>query len=42
MAHHKILLVDDQQFNIEAIEIMMIYGFKLPAKDLCDHAYNGR
>jgi len=35
-------LVDDQQFNIEAIEIMMLYSFKLPTKDLCDHAYNGR
>jgi CheY-like chemotaxis protein len=38
----KILLVDDQQFNIEAIEILMLYGFKLETKDICDHAFNGK
>ena len=38
---NKILLVDDQQFNIEAIEIMMLYIFQLPTQDLCDHAFNG-
>ena len=42
MCQNKILLVDDQQFNIEAIEIMMLYGCKVKTEDLCDYAYNGR
>ena len=35
-------MVDDQQFNIDAIEIVMLYGCKVDTKDLCDYAYNGR
>lgn len=38
----KILIVDDQQFNIDAIEIMIEYGLDLPAKSFCECAYNGK
>ena len=39
---NKILIVDDQQFNIDAIEIILEYGLNLKVRKFCECAYNGR
>jgi CheY-like chemotaxis protein len=38
----KILIVDDQQFNIEAMKIVLNYSVGIDAERLCDCAHNGK
>ena len=38
----RILLVDDEIFNIEAIEIIMRYSLNMHNIEVCDHAFNGK
>ena len=38
----KILIVDDQSFNIEAIKIILKYKVGIDANSLCDFALNGK
>jgi len=38
----RILIVDDQQFNIEAIIIILKYGLGIDAENICDYCFNGK
>lgn len=41
--NRRILLVDDQGFNIDAIKIILKYNIKLKDSDsICDTAYDGK
>jgi CheY-like chemotaxis protein len=37
----KILIVDDQSFNIEALRIILKYNIGLDSKNLCDSCLSG-
>ena len=37
----KILIVDDQIFNIEALKIIMNYIYEVDTDLICEHAFNG-
>ena len=37
----KILIVDDQFFNIQALEIILKYVVKVDVEKVCVRAYNG-
>tara|TARA_B110000285_G_C15038407_1_gene570558 strand:+ start:768 stop:980 length:213 start_codon:yes stop_codon:yes gene_type:complete len=39
---NRILIVDDQQFNIEAIIIILKYGLGIDAETVCDYCFNGK
>ena len=39
---HKILIVDDQWFNIEAIKIILKYKVGIDTSAICDFALNGK
>jgi CheY-like chemotaxis protein len=38
----RILIVDDQQFNIEAIIIILKYGLGIDSEKYCDFCFNGK
>lgn len=38
----RILIVDDQQFNIEAIIIILKYGLGIDSEKFCDFCFNGK
>ena len=38
----KILIVDDQSFNIEAVLIILKYSVGLDSQSICDKAFNGQ
>ena len=38
----RILLVDDQSFNVDALEIILTHNVNIPAKDVCDRALSGK
>ena len=37
----KILIVDDQIFNIDAIKIILNYIYDIESDLICEHAFNG-
>ena len=37
----RILIVDDEQFNIDALKIMLMYHCNIATIDICDSAFNG-
>jgi len=39
---HKILIVDDQVFNINALFSILEYGLKINVSKLCDKASSGK
>ena len=41
-AQNRILIVDDQQFNIEALIIILKYGLGIDTDSVCDFCFNGK
>lgn len=39
---HKILIVDDQSFNIDALKIILKFSINIDTDTLCDKATNGQ
>ena len=39
---HKILIVDDQGFNVDALMIILKYTMGLDSKKYCDYALSGK
>ena len=37
----KILIVDDQLFNIDALKVILKYRLKIDTDEICDVAFNG-
>ena len=42
MNNYKILIVDDEPFNIVAIENILKYVLKFNVETQCSHCYNGK
>ena len=42
MNSHKILIVDDQMFNLEALLIILGHNCKINVKEVCHKAISGK